>query len=313
MAATKTLAAAVRSGTGKGAARSVRREGRVPAVIYGGGDAAEPISLDHRETHKQIYAGHFLTTIFEIDIEGRKERVIPRDYQLDRVKDTPVHVDFLRLRPGSKLRLEIPVHLVNLDQAPGIKRGGTLNIVRHTVEMLVPADAIPESITGDLAGLDINGSLHISACDIPEGCVPVHARPRFHRRDHRGALGSRRSQCRRRSRRSGRRRQGRRRCQGRQGRRRHPPPRPPPRSKTSALHDLVTPASAGVRLSNFRFPPCCSSSASAIPALNMPATGTISASWRSTRSREPIGPRRSAAAFPGSPPTRRSRAKSSSC
>ncbi len=173
MAATKTLAAAVRSGTGKGAARSVRREGRVPAVIYGGGDAAEPISLDHRETHKQIYAGHFLTTIFEIDIDGRKERVIPRDYQLDRVKDTPVHVDFLRLRPGSKLRLEIPVHLVNLDQSPGIKRGGTLNIVRHTVEMLVPADAIPDAIIGDLAGLDINGSLHISACVIPEGCVPV--------------------------------------------------------------------------------------------------------------------------------------------
>ena len=173
MAATKTLAAAVRSGTGKGAARSVRREGRVPAVIYGGGDAAEPISLDHRETHKHIYAGHFLTTIFEINIEGRKERVIPRDYQLDRVKDTPVHVDFLRLRPGSKLRLQIPVHLVNLDQSPGIKRGGTLNIVRHTVEMLVPADAIPESIIGNLSGLDINGSLHISACEIPEGSVPV--------------------------------------------------------------------------------------------------------------------------------------------
>ncbi len=173
MAATRTLAAAVRSGTGKGAARSARRAGRVPAVIYGGGEAAEPISLEHREAHKQIYAGHFLTTIFEIDIEGRKERVIPRDYQLDRVKDTPVHVDFLRLRPGSKIRLEIPLNLINAEQSPGIKRGGTLNIVRHTVEMLVPADNIPESITADIAGLDINGSLHISACEIPEGCAPV--------------------------------------------------------------------------------------------------------------------------------------------
>ena len=108
-----------------------------------------------------------------VDIEGRKERVIPRDYQLDKVKDTPVHVDFMRLRPGAKLRLEIPLHLANADTSPGIKRGGTLNIVRHTVEMLVPADNIPDSITGDLANLDIGGSLHISACVIPEGCVPV--------------------------------------------------------------------------------------------------------------------------------------------
>ncbi len=173
MAATKTLAAAVRSGTGKGAARSVRRGGRVPGVIYGGGEPAEPISLDYRETHKLIYAGHFLTTIFELDIEGRRERVIPRDYQLDVVKDMPLHVDFLRLRAGSKLKLDIPVRLVNADQAPGLKRGGTLNIVRHTVEMLVPADNIPEAITGDLAGLDINGSLHISAFALPEGCRPT--------------------------------------------------------------------------------------------------------------------------------------------
>ncbi len=173
MAATKTLAAAVRSGTGKGAARSVRRTGRVPGVIYGGGEAAKPISLEYRETHKLIYGGHFLTTIFEIDVDGAKERVIPRDYQLDVVKDTPVHVDFMRLKPGSKLRLEIPVHLINADQAPGLKRGGTLNIVRHSVEMLVPADNIPESLTGDLAGLDFNDSLHISAFQLPEGCSPV--------------------------------------------------------------------------------------------------------------------------------------------
>ncbi len=173
MAATKTIAAAVRSGIGKGAARSVRREGRVPAVIYGGGEPAETISLEYRDTHKNIYAGHFLTTIFEIDIEGRKERVIPRDYQLDKVKDMPVHVDFMRLKPGAKLRLEIPLNLVNVDQSPGVKRGGTVNIVRHTVEMLVPADNIPDAITADVSGLDINGSLHISAVTLPEGCAPV--------------------------------------------------------------------------------------------------------------------------------------------
>ena len=159
--------------TRDGCSASAPRPGGGRAGLTAGAHPPEPISLEHREAHKQIYAGHFLTTIFEIDIEGRKERVIPRDYQLDRVKDTPVHVDFLRLRPGSKLRLEIPLNFVNAEQSPGIKRGGTLNIVRHTVEMLVPADNIPESITADIAGLDINGSLHISACEIPEGCAPV--------------------------------------------------------------------------------------------------------------------------------------------
>ena len=173
MAETKTLAATVRSGTGKGAARSVRREGRIPGVIYGGGESPRPISLDTREMNKLIYAGRFLTTIFEINVEGAKERVIPRDYQLDVLKDTPLHVDFLRLRAGSRLRVDVPVHFINQDQSPGIKRGGTLNIVRHTVEMMVPADAIPESITGDLAGLDINDGLHISNFALPANCAPT--------------------------------------------------------------------------------------------------------------------------------------------
>ncbi len=173
MAETKTLAASVRSGTGKGAARSVRREGRIPGVIYGGGEAAQPISLDYKTVNQAIYAGRFLTTIFDIDVDGRKERVIPRDYQLDVIKDTPLHVDFLRLKAGSRLRVDVPVHFVNVDTAPGVKRGGALNIVRHTVEMWVPADAIPEFITGDLAGYDINDSLHISAVALPEGCKPT--------------------------------------------------------------------------------------------------------------------------------------------
>jgi large subunit ribosomal protein L25 len=173
MAEVKHLAATVRDGTGKGAARSVRREGRIPGVIYGGGEAPQPISLDHKQTNQAIYSGHFLTTIFEIDVAGRKERVIPRDYQLDVVKDTPLHVDFLRLKQGSRLRVAVPVRFINQDQCPGLKRGGTLNIVRHVVEMTVPADAIPEAITGDLTGLDINDALHISAFHLPEGCRPT--------------------------------------------------------------------------------------------------------------------------------------------
>jgi large subunit ribosomal protein L25 len=173
MAEVKQLAATTRPRTGKGAARSIRREGRIPGVIYGGGEAPQPISLDYKQTNLAIYSGHFLTTVFEVDIAGKKERVIPRDYQLEVVKDTALHVDFLRLKPGSRLRVEVPVRFIHQDQSPGLKRGGTLNIVRHTVEMIVPADAIPESITGDLAGLDINDSLHISAFQLPEGCKPA--------------------------------------------------------------------------------------------------------------------------------------------
>ena len=173
MAEIKTLAASVRSGTGKGAARSVRREGRIPAVIYGGGEAPQPISLDRKTATQLIYAGRFLTTIFDLDVDGKKERVIPRDFQLDVVKDHPLHVDFLRLKAGSRLRVDVPVHFVNADTAPGVKRGGTLNIVRHTVELMVPADAIPEFLTADLTGYDINDSLHISAIALPEGCKPT--------------------------------------------------------------------------------------------------------------------------------------------
>ncbi|HMK89424.1 MAG TPA: 50S ribosomal protein L25/general stress protein Ctc [Methylocystis sp.] len=179
MAETKKLAATVRGGTGKGAARSTRREGRTPAVLYGGGEAPTPLSLDSREVSKLIFAGHFLTTIFELDVEGKAERAIPRDYQLDVVKDFPLHVDFLRLKPGSRLRIEVPVHFVNHEAAPGLKRGGSLNVVYHSVEMWVPADNIPDAITGDLAGLDFNDSLHISAIPLPPGCKPTNPDKNF--------------------------------------------------------------------------------------------------------------------------------------
>jgi large subunit ribosomal protein L25 len=179
MAEMKTLAATVRSGTGKGAARSVRREGRIPAVLYGGGEAPTPISLDKKATTQLIFAGHFLTTIFELDIDGKKERAIPRDYQLDVVKDFPLHVDFLRLKPGSRLKVNVPVHFVNQEASPGLKRGGALNIVYHAVEMMVPADNIPEAITADLTGMDFNDSLHISAIPLPEGCKPTNPDKNF--------------------------------------------------------------------------------------------------------------------------------------
>jgi large subunit ribosomal protein L25 len=173
MAAIKQLAAVTRSGTGKGAARSVRREGRVPGVVYGGGEKAEPISVEYKELNKLVYAGHFLTSIFELDIEGRKERVLPRDYQLDVVTDKPLHVDFLRLRAGSRVRIAVPVHVANREASPGIKRGGAVNLVLHSLELLAPADAIPEAITIDLTGLDFHDSVHVSAIKLPEGCRPA--------------------------------------------------------------------------------------------------------------------------------------------
>jgi large subunit ribosomal protein L25 len=173
MAAVKELAATVRSGTGKGAARSERRAGRVPAVIYGGGEPPVTISLEYKTANRLIYAGGFLTTIFEIDVDGNKVRAIPRDFQLDVVKDTPLHIDFLRLKAGAKLRLDVPVHFTGQEASTALRQGGTLNIVRHTVEMNVPADKIPESITADIAGLEMGASLHISAITLPEGCEPV--------------------------------------------------------------------------------------------------------------------------------------------
>ena len=170
MAETKSLAASVRSGTGKGAARSVRREGRVPGVIYGGGEHPTPISVDHNELNKLIYAGHFLTTIFELDLDGAKQRVLPRDYQLDVVRDRPVHVDFLRLKAGSKVRIAVPVHVINRDASPGVKKGGAVNIVLHALDILAPSEAIPEAITIDLTGMDFHDSVHVSGIKLPEGC-----------------------------------------------------------------------------------------------------------------------------------------------
>jgi large subunit ribosomal protein L25 len=169
MAETKSLAASVRTGVGKGAARSVRREGRIPAVVYGGGEPPTPIALSWHDVNKLIYAGGFMTTRFELDIDGVKEQVIPRDYQLDRVKDRPLHVDFLRLKKGQKIDVEIPVHATGQDEAPGLKKGGTLNIVRHVVELNVPADAIPEHIEVDISKLEIGDSIHVTDLKLPRG------------------------------------------------------------------------------------------------------------------------------------------------
>jgi large subunit ribosomal protein L25 len=173
MAQASELKAQARSGVGKGAARATRRQGLVPAVIYGDKRPPVPVALPYNETIRRIYAGGFLSHVLTLDVDGEKHRVIPRDYQLDPVKDTPIHVDFLRIGAGSKLTVEVHVHFVNEGASPGLKRGGTLNIVRHTVEVSCPADSIPEEITVDLSGLDIGDSVHISSVSLPEGVRPT--------------------------------------------------------------------------------------------------------------------------------------------
>ena len=165
----KQIKAVARDRAGKGAARAVRRQGQVPAVIYGGGQAAEAIALDFNQTKQLIFAGHFLTTVFEIDVDGKTTRAIPRDYQLDPVRDFPIHIDFLRLSAGQSIKVVVPVHVVGQENSPGVKRGGTLQIVEHTVELLVPSDAIPDYVEASVADLDIGSSIHLNDITLPNG------------------------------------------------------------------------------------------------------------------------------------------------
>ncbi len=169
MATVKELKATARPKSGKGAARAERRAGRVPGVIYGENKPPMTVSLDHKELRNRIYAGRFLTTLYDLDLDGTKHRVIPRDFQLDPVKDLPVHVDFLRISEGATIRVHIPIHVLNAEQSPGVKRGGAVNIVTHTIEVACRADSIPESIDVDIASLEINYSKHLSDVTLPQG------------------------------------------------------------------------------------------------------------------------------------------------
>jgi large subunit ribosomal protein L25 len=168
MATVQQLKATARPLGGKGAARAERRAGRVPGVIYGDNKDPITISVEFAELKRRIYAGRFLTTIYEIELNGAKHRVIPRDYQLDAVQDLPVHVDFLRLGEGAKIRVRIPVRVLNADQAPGVKRGGTVNIVTHAVEVQCAPEDIPDSIDVDISSLEINYSKHLSDIALPK-------------------------------------------------------------------------------------------------------------------------------------------------
>lgn len=168
------LIATVRAGTGKGAARTARRNGDVPGIVYGGGVDPLPINIPYNALMKRLKAGRFLSTLFNLKVEGHDDvRVICRSVQRHVVKDLPTHVDLLRLRRTTRVNLFIHVDFINHNLAPGIKKGGVLTVVRNDVELNVLAGEIPDHITVDLTGKDIGDVIHINDVTLPEGVTPT--------------------------------------------------------------------------------------------------------------------------------------------
>jgi large subunit ribosomal protein L25 len=168
------LEATVRAGTGKGAARQARRDGLVPGIVYGGEADPQPINLKYNDLFKKLKAGRFLSTLWNLQVEGQEDvRVICRGVQRDVVKDLPTHVDLMRLKRTSRVSLYIHVDFINEEAAPGIKKGGVLTVVRSEVELSVIAGDIPEKIVCDLTGRDVGDVIHISDIPLPEGVRPT--------------------------------------------------------------------------------------------------------------------------------------------
>lgn len=167
------LKATARDRVGKGAARKARREGKIPAVIYGDSKPPAPITLDKHEVTIHVQKGHFTSTVVEVSIGDKKEKVIPRDVQFDPVRDTPVHIDLLRIGADGIIRAAVPVKFINETRSPGLKRGGVLNIVRHDIEVFCPYDRMPQFFEIDLDGLEIGATIHVSELTMPESVSPV--------------------------------------------------------------------------------------------------------------------------------------------
>ena len=171
---TPDIIAMERTGTGKGAARQARRENLVPGIVYGGGSDPLPINLPYNALIKNLKAGRFLSTLFNLKVEGQEDvRVICRNVQRDVVKDLPTHVDFMRLRRTSRVSLFIPVEVTGEEECPGLTAGGVLTMVRNEVELRCTAGEIPESVTISIAGKEIGDSIHISEVDLPKGTRPT--------------------------------------------------------------------------------------------------------------------------------------------
>jgi len=173
MADTVTFNAESRARVGKGAARAERRNGRVPAVIYGANKDPEAISIDPAQLRAARMQPGFFATLFEVEVEGNSQQVLCRDLQLHPVTDRPMHADFLRVTERTQINVEIPVSFENEEESPGLRQGGVLNVVRHVVEVICRAGSIPNEITVDLVGLEIGDSVHISNVSLPDGVKPT--------------------------------------------------------------------------------------------------------------------------------------------
>ena len=170
MSETLTLPAETRR-AGKGASRALRRNGRVPAVVYGGKDEVLAIHVEEKELRRQLGTGHFFNSVVDVEVDGKKVRTLPKDVAFHPVSDRPLHVDFLRLAADAKVHVNVPVHFVNQEASPGLKRGGVLNIVRHELDLVCDPTLIPEDINIDVTGLEIGDSIHISHVNLPAGSV----------------------------------------------------------------------------------------------------------------------------------------------
>lgn len=169
MSDTLSLPAEARERNGKGASRTLRREGRVPAVIYGGNEAPVSIHVEEKLLVRQLGTGHFFNSVIEIELGGAKLRTLPKDVAFHPVSDRPLHADFLRLGEHTVVHVNVPVVFTNEAASPGIKKGGVLNIVHHDLDLVCDADAIPDEISIDLTGLDVGDSIHIGDIKLPAG------------------------------------------------------------------------------------------------------------------------------------------------
>jgi large subunit ribosomal protein L25 len=168
-----SLSAEPRANAGKGAARATRRSGRVPGIIYGDGKDPMPVSFEPRELSRAINRAAFFATIVDVSVGGAVHRTLARDIQYHPVSDTALHVDFMRVGAGAQVRVSVPVSFIKHEQAPGLRRGGILNIIRHNIDIACSIDNIPDRVVVDLDGLEIGDSVHIDAVTMPEGVRPV--------------------------------------------------------------------------------------------------------------------------------------------
>lgn len=173
MSETLKLSAETRDRAGKGASRALRREGRTPAVIYGGNEAPVAIHLEEKALNKALSTGHFLNSVVELTVDGQTLRTLPKDVAFHPVSSRPLHADFFRISKDSVVHVDVPVVFINEEKSPGLKKGGILNVVRHELEMICSPDSIPDDIIVDVSGYEVGDSIHISAVTLPEGVKPA--------------------------------------------------------------------------------------------------------------------------------------------